>query len=775
MGMKKLLIFILVLFPCTSFAQENEKSFEEKYLRYSSSWNKPSLAMVLNQDKYSPGDTVWFRLFYYYDDMSSVPGQQLLDIDLVDSHGTSLVHFLMKVSEGSGHNQIVIPASVPPGFYHIAAYCPFNMNFEKENIFRKEIQVVTEKKLERDAEHSLGIVSEGGHLVAGVPNRIVLYSNLNEAQILVFDESGNEVLRTNTNKNGYSTVSLTPRTNKSYFAMVNGMKKQFPFPAVENVGCALTLSPAIIDDSIRLNLRVAEGSDLFKTDLFLLFTCSSKVKKKSVIQTSENSIEMNFPSSDLPPGMIHLSLLDNKGNVYASRDFFNGYRPDVVASLSLSGTHFQPRQKIHVDVSISDKAGQPIKGNLTVRIIQSLINNNSEDVGSFMTSLFTGGKTLKSTDYGSLDEDLDRFLINRSMEIPWKKIIEDNYLEPAYGFKEVQRLTGTVYVGTPATPVPDNTKVHFYLQKTRFHYETFTLDGKIKFTLPVFSGRDEIMTVAESSQGKPLPDFQIVWDKLSVDLPSAPSSHEGAANDAYGSFTRNKRLIAKSFEYYGVQKAKPGIPASNAGEFEKAVGGADLVIHTKDYVIFSTLEDLIKEVVPTLYYRKQGGISRVGIRLNQPMEPDGDPVYIIDEVATLNTDFFLTLKPADIVTIKIVKDPKKLIPFGILGKNGFVIVETKSGNLREPLRGSSVVIDGQNTSWDFPLPAYSSLHNSNIPDFRSTVYWNPSIAIPETGKASFEFNSTDDTGPLRIIIEGLTSAGTPFSKEEIITISLPGN
>jgi uncharacterized protein YfaS (alpha-2-macroglobulin family) len=48
------------------------------------------------------------------------------------------------------------------------------------------------------------------------------------------------------------------------------------------------------------------------------------------------------------------------------------------------------------------------------------------------------------------------------------------------------------------------------------------------------------------------------------------------------------------------------------------------------------------------------------------------------------------------------------------------------------------------------------------PFFRSTIYWNPTINTDSNGKATFEFNCTDDMGQMVILIDGMAN-GKPFS------------
>ena len=63
--------------------------------------------------------------------------------------------------------------------------------------------------------------------------------------------------------------------------------------------------------------------------------------------------------------------------------------------------------------------------------------------------------------------------------------------------------------------------------------------------------------------------------------------------------------------------------------------------------------------------------------------------------------------------------------------------------------------------YEIPDPDYSSdtLRNDRIPDFRNTVYWNPSVATDSNGNASVEFWTSDEDGEYLVVTEGLSADG----------------
>jgi hypothetical protein len=72
----------------------------------------------------------------------------------------------------------------------------------------------------------------------------------------------------------------------------------------------------------------------------------------------------------------------------------------------------------------------------------------------------------------------------------------------------------------------------------------------------------------------------------------------------------------------------------------------------------------------------------------------------------------------------------------------------------------------------FISPAYSSdeLKNSRIPDFRNTLYWNPSVKSSGTNNKTVEFWTSDGVGSYEVTIQGVNMNGKPVSFRKVITV-----
>jgi uncharacterized protein YfaS (alpha-2-macroglobulin family) len=72
----------------------------------------------------------------------------------------------------------------------------------------------------------------------------------------------------------------------------------------------------------------------------------------------------------------------------------------------------------------------------------------------------------------------------------------------------------------------------------------------------------------------------------------------------------------------------------------------------------------------------------------------------------------------------------------------------------------------------FLSPDYTSdaIKSSRVPDFRNTLYWNPSVKTDHDGKASIKFWTSDFISDFEVNIQGFTPDGKAFSVKKIIKV-----
>lgn len=405
-------------------------------------------------------------------------------------------------------------------------------------------------------------------------------------------------------------------------------------------------------------------------------------------------------------------------------------------TLTLEKNIFDKKQKVKVDVVATDEAGAPVSAEFSVTVFNNNLGINRTDL-----SLIDGSIAGEANQY---------FQVKRTSFIS----IGENALDRLSRMTVFQKRGVVVHAET-GNPVPNNTQILFYLQEAEWYHQTFTLNGgSVLLNLPQFIGTDELFYIAETARGKIIP-VKVQWE--SQELPrfaSSSATKQIDREDLYASFANNNRIVRQSYQTFSDDDTDELPTDETRSEFELIE--PDDIYKPEAYVAFQNMAEMIREVIQSMFHRKDGSGEIVRITLPDPMTATHDPVYFINGRATTSTSYFLSINPSDIEYLGVVKDPKKLKPFRLLGKNGIIIVKSKPGKVVEPNEGAEK-FQGLN-----PVSSFSKSQPSDIPDFRSTLLWEPSIVTDRNGRVSFEFFTTDDVGEMIIQIEGITGKGQPF-------------
>jgi hypothetical protein len=151
---------------------------------------------------------------------------------------------------------------------------------------------------------------------------------------------------------------------------------------------------------------------------------------------------------------------------------------------------------------------------------------------------------------------------------------------------------------------------------------------------------------------------------------------------------------------------------------------------------------------------------------------DSPPGLFVDGVKVKDPAIIAGIDPEMVEKIDVVRE-KYIV--GDYLFYGLVNLITKAGDfsnvtlpdyaIRLPYRAIDPV-------FSFVSPDYTdaAIKRSRIPDFRNTLYWNPSVKPDKDGKARVEFWSSDNRSEYVINIQGITQEGEPFSLQKIIRV-----
>jgi hypothetical protein len=253
----------------------------------------------------------------------------------------------------------------------------------------------------------------------------------------------------------------------------------------------------------------------------------------------------------------------------------------------------------------------------------------------------------------------------------------------------------------------------------------------------------------------------------------------------FSDFTINSKMektILERSVYNQVENAfysaKPDSILSNA-TIDPFDGGSPEIIKLDEFTRFPTIRETLVELVPNVWVKKlDNGNYTFWVREKlekYEIEFESDPpLVLIDGVFVQDHTSILDFNARLVDKISILRDPLVL---GDKKYLGMVVIETIEGDYLNRIVDHNLAIN------DLEMP--TSLKNyfnqsyaadnmekfKNIPDFRSQLYWNPTILIDQnSNEKNYEFYTSDISGEYEILLEGFTTYGKPITVKKTITI-----
>ncbi len=139
------------------------------------------------------------------------------------------------------------------------------------------------------------------------------------------------------------------------------------------------------------------------------------------------------------------------------------------------------------------------------------------------------------------------------------------------------------------------------------------------------------------------------------------------------------------------------------------------------------------------------------------------PMVTLDGVPLVGSagEALSIIDPNTVASLEVTKKPSTIR--GSLAPYGVIAVFTKSSlaSAKQDQSTLNVVkVKGYSSPNKFIAPDYQSSNtDKTVVDFRSTLYWNPSIKTGASGTSQFLFYTSDLVGSYRMVVEGVNGNG----------------
>jgi hypothetical protein len=271
-----------------------------------------------------------------------------------------------------------------------------------------------------------------------------------------------------------------------------------------------------------------------------------------------------------------------------------------------------------------------------------------------------------------------------------------------------------------------------------------------------------------------LPDFVLVPERFSgvsdLTIESSFPEYKIEKQQTPGIQTAIPEYIPKWSVNYQVRKLyekneiKTGEDSGSISDVTRFYGKPDHEIIMAEYISLPLMEEVFFEILPNVSIRKRETRKEIMIIDRVDNRPYTlIPCLMIDGVIISDPQLIIDMDPELVEKIEVVKEKY------IVGKYvfpGIVNVITKKGNFE--VGGNNEALRFKH---DFTVerkvitgPDYEgNSKNSRIPDYRTTLFWKPTVATDTTDEPKIKFWTTDNSSGYRVRIEGFTKNGTPFS------------
>ena len=664
----------------------------------------------------------------------------------------------------------------------------------RNNVFRQYAAISTGTE-----DYDVTFYPEGGYLLEGTPCRTAykvldVSGNSIAATLQLMDEQGNVMATSETLHSGMGVFTFTPESGKRYIVQTfnkQGVKKVFELPPVQSSAYGIVIKDHQEDMQISINSALHSPHE----ELLLLAHVRGKMICAQWLLSDKGDI-ITIAKDQYPSGIVQCLLLDKNYNVLSERLGFIPYRKAIMCKVRNDKDSYGKRELIHTNLSLVDVNGNPVKGNLSVSItdgamcvadtthsILSTLLLSSELKGRIETPSF-----YLQTDNSEAEKALDLLLMIHG----WKRyrlpeIIKGNFERPVMEPEKFTSLSGRL----------KNEK-----GEGKSRYDVYVRNLEFGLNRVIKLGQDGAFRVdsVEFAEGVPI---GMIGKRFIRKGENYGRNKAEIILDKDQLYTLSDKTVPQPF----LSEISGGIQR----DMVYPVGMSDyllnqVMVKSKSLNKSLTLREIAKfkfknmwELVDYMgvkfkypyYTSKMKEFCKVSMTIMNAWAcfyKDMPLVLMINGNMHSNAGIlnYLSLSDIQVISLNSIDRKKILKPYLYLWEyeqhTSVAILELVlyPGVILDPLlhlcsieqrfKGYGKLDDIQTDvypsgGYQEPVAFYSPKYdkgnkdNALIPDFRSTLYWNPSLQTDSSGECDFLFYSADKATTYKVVIEGLTEEG----------------
>ena len=631
---------------------------------------------------------------------------------------------------------------------------------------------------------------EGGSFVNGNESKVAFKATGADGlgvdiRGVVTDGANKQVAVFSSSHLGMGVFSLKPESGKTYKAKVtysDGSEKTVALPVATNEGYSLNIDNSD-PDIVYVKILPGPAVSVSKAQndmLSLVAQSGGTVFYAGKSKPGSKFFTADIPKNKFPTGIVQFTLFSTSGEPLNERLAFIQNHDQLKLDAITDQQAYTTRQKVRINMEARDKDGKPTQGSFSVAVTDETkvpVDENKESSilsNLLLTSDLMGYVEQPGYYFNNENDDtganLDLLMLTQGYRrFEWKQVLNDTYPPAAFTPEKTLEISGHLK-NLLGKPVANGKVTLFSSQGGIFMIDTVS-DSKGNFVFKNLIFKDSVKFLVQARTAKNGKNIQVdidgVQPALAAGFKNAPDFLVNLDNGR-SQFLLNSKAQYDNDVKYGIVNRSIQLkevvvkdtriePIKNSSNLN-GPGNADQVLRSEDN-IFSGCGDIADCL--------QGRISGVIFRNDTPflMRSMHRPMQIVLDGMYVDGGVLTNVNPSDVASVEVLKNIEYTSIYGGRGDSGVLIVTTKTGKPDYSYqRYAPGVVNympkGYAKVREFYSPQYDNPRtNSQLPDLRTTIYWNPHVVTGKNGQASFEYFNADGKGNYRVVIEGIDGNG----------------
>lgn len=751
----------------------------DRFAEYSKKIIREKLFLHTDREFYVAGELMWFRV-YYTEAVTHQPLSlsKIAYVEVLDDKNRAVLQTMVSLQPGADNGSFYLPASLSTGYYTVRAYTSWMKNFETTGFFTKRITVVNTLKNPQETPPdtatgiNAGFFPEGGHLVANTESRVGFRvvndkGGVNSYKGVVVNGRGDTITSFAPLKAGMGSFSFRPVAGDTYKGIIvlpDGTRLTRSLPAVQENGYSIKVADKPGDRlSVTVYRKRVPGEQNTESVLLAVHAKQAlRITEQAFISHNDSAVFL-VDKKKAGAGVIYFTLFNSSSQPVCERLFF--IRPPADAMLTVSTDKQVYDRRGRIDLSLNVQSAASLNLSASVFRLDSLQEADQFGIIEYMWLLSELPEPVENPRYYfSSDPGAAAAVDHLMLTQGWRTFNWDNltgkpdtlirYLPEINGHLVAGRVTDT-RTGKPAAGIT----VHLSVPGPPFGFYTAKsdADGVVLFEVKDFYGHQPLII-------QPGMDTDSLY-RVTIIQPYAGKAVSVAYPSYRFALNAQKQLLQKSIgmqaQYIYTGDSLRNFLLSAPADTLPFYGRSGIAYRLDDYKRFTTMEEVLRE------YVSQAGVSvkngKPVFRLFNPAMHDfyeGRSLVLVNGIPLRNPDQIFNYDPLKIRGLDIVQNRYVAGQSVFNGIASFITYD--DFNVAE-LDPGLVTIDyeGLQLRRQFYSPAYRTKQQleNRIPDFRSTLFWQPDISIHGEGNAGLQFYASDLPGQFIVIVQGMDKQG----------------